>query len=141
MIEQKIYIEKSRYANLLKEANLRPTQQRLMLISSIFKYGNRHINAEELHKEISLKGGQVSLATVYNTLNHLTNVGLLRQVRFNSNQNYFDTNTSSHHHFFDKSNHTLIDIPHDEVKLKGIPKPPPNKKISDVEIIISIKNK
>ena len=71
----------------------------------------------------------------------MTNAGLLRQVKVNSNQNYFDTNTSAHHHFFDEVNHSLIDIPHDKIKLKGIPKPPINKKISDVEIIISIKNK
>ena len=72
------------------------------------------------------------MATVYNTLNNLTNAGLLRQVKVNSMQNYFDTNTSSHHHFYVEVSHSLIDIPHDEIKLTGIPKPPINKKISEV---------
>ncbi len=141
MLKKKINTNKNRYISILKEADLRPTKQRVMLISNIFKYGNRHINAEELHNEILFKGEQVSLATVYNTLNHLTNAGLLRQVKVNSNQNYFDTNTSAHHHFFDEVNHSLIDIPQNEIKLKGIPKAPLNKKISDIEIIISIVNK
>jgi len=132
---------KNNYKKLLKESNLRPTKQRLMLINNIFKRGNRHLNAEELHKEIINIGEKVSLATVYNTLNHLTSVGLLRQVKLASNQSYFDTNTSVHHHFYDEVNSTLIDIPHNDIKLKGIPKPPVNKKISDIEIIISIKNK
>ena len=133
--------KKNKYVDILKEVNLRPTRQRVVLVSNIFNSGNRHINAEKLHEEVLFSGEKVSLATVYNTLNNLTNAGLLRQVKVNSNQNYFDTNTSAHHHFFDEVNHSLIDIPHDKIKLMGMPKPPINKKISDVEIIISIKNK
>ena len=141
MIKEKNKTNKNRYVSILKEVDLRPTKQRVMLISNIFKYGNRHINADKIHKEILYIGEKISLATVYNTLNHLTDAGLLRQVKVNANQNYFDTNTQAHHHFFDQSNQSLIDIPYNEIKLKEIPKPPSNKKITDVEIIISIKNK
>ena len=127
--------------NILKEAKLRPTRQRVSLVSNIFKYGNRHISAESLHREILNSGEQVSLATVYNTLHQLTNLNLLRQVKTNSSQNYFDTNTIAHHHFFDESNNSLIDISKDKIKIYGIPIPPDNKKVSEVEVIISIKNK
>jgi len=125
---------------ILKKAKLRPTKQRVSLISNIYKYGNRHVNAESLYKEILGTGDKVSLATVYNTLHHLTDLGFLRQVKVNSSQNYFDTNINAHHHFFDKSNNSLIDISKDEIKIQGIPIPPDNKKISEVEVIISIKN-
>ena len=125
---------------VLKEAKLRPTKQRVTLISNIYKYGNRHVNAESLHKEILDTGEKVSLATVYNTLHNLTNLGFLRQVKVNSSQNYFDTNITAHHHFFDKSNNSLIDISKDTIKIQGIPTPPNNKKVSEVEVIISIKN-
>jgi Fur family iron response transcriptional regulator len=60
--------------NILKEAKLRPTRQRVSLVSNIFKYGNRHLSAESLHREILNSGEQVSLATVYNTLHQLTNL-------------------------------------------------------------------
>jgi len=125
---------------VLKEAKLRPTKQRVTLISNIYKYGNRHVNAESLHKEILDTGDKVSLATVYNTLHNLTNLGFLRQVKVNSSQNYFDTNITAHHHFFDQSNNSLIDIDKDTIKIQGIPTPPDRKKISEVEVIISIKN-
>ena len=125
---------------VLKEAKLRPTKQRVTLISNIYKYGNRHVNAESLHKEILDTGEKVSLATVYNTLHNLTNLGFLRQVKVNSSQNYFDTNVTAHHHFFDHSNNSLIDIDKDTIKIQGIPTPPDKKKISEVEVIISIKN-
>jgi hypothetical protein len=39
----------------------------------------------------------VSLATVYNTLNQLTDVGLLRQVSVDGSKTYFDTNVTAHH--------------------------------------------
>ena len=126
---------------VLKEANLRPTKQRISLVYNIYKYGNRHVNAESLHKEILDTGDNVSLATVYNTLHHLTNLGFLRQVKINARQNYFDTNITDHHHFFDKSNNSLIDISKDLIKIQGIPIPPKNKIVSDIELIISIKNK
>ena len=126
---------------VLKDANLRPTKQRVSLVHNIYKYGNRHVNAESLHKEILDTGDNVSLATVYNTLHHLTNLGFLRQVKINSRQNYFDTNVTAHHHFFDKSNNSLIDISKDLIKIQGIPTPPNNKTVSDIEVIISIKNK
>ena len=43
--------------------------------------------------------------------------------------------------FFDKSNNSLIDISKDLIKIQGIPIPPKNKIVSDIELIISIKNK
>jgi len=126
---------------VLRNAKLRPTKQRVSLVLNIFKYGNRHINAENLHKEILTSGDKISLATVYNTLHHLKRLGLVRQVKVNSSQNYFDTNIEAHHHFYDESNNSLTDISQDVIKIHSIPLPPKNKKISEVELIISIKNK
>ena len=126
---------------ILKINKLRLTKQRISLVSNIFKFGNRHINADSLHNEMTDNGVKVSLATVYNTLHDLTKVGLLRHVKVNSNQNYFDTNIDTHHHFYDESNNSLIDISKEKINIKDIPLPPKNKKISEVEVIISIKNK
>ncbi len=126
---------------ILKINKLRLTKQRISLVSNIFKFGNRHINADSLHNEMTDNGVKVSLATVYNTLHDLTKVGLLRHVKVNSNQNYFDTNIDAHHHFYDESNNSLIDISKEKINIKDIPLPPENKKISEVEVIISIKNK
>ena len=141
MIKNYTKIIKVDALNILKKARLRSTRQRVSLVSNIFKYGNRHLSAESLHREILNSGEKVSLATVYNTLHQLTNLNLLRQVKVNASQNYFDTNTTAHHHFFDESNNPLIDISKDVIKIQGIPKPPDNKKVSEIEVIISIQNK
>ena len=56
----------------LRTAGLRPTRQRLELAGLLFRDGDRHFTAENLHAEAQDAGIQVSLATVYNTLHQFT---------------------------------------------------------------------
>ena len=74
------------------------------------------------------KGIKLSLATVYNTLHFLTKCKMLRIVRVNSSQKYFDTNVNSHHHFYDEASNSLIDIPEDKINFKDLPAAPKVKK-------------
>src|SRR5215467_10723998 len=85
---------------MLRKVGLRPTRQRMELGWILFSKGDRHLTAEMLFEEASKARVPVSLATVYNTLNQFTDVGLLRQVAVDGSKTYFDTNTSDHHHFF-----------------------------------------
>jgi hypothetical protein len=64
--------------DLLRRAGLRPTRQRLMLGELLFSQGGRHVTAEMLHAEAVAADMQISIATVYNTLNQFTDAGLLR---------------------------------------------------------------
>tara|TARA_B100000686_G_C16160598_1_gene651317 strand:- start:117 stop:530 length:414 start_codon:yes stop_codon:yes gene_type:complete len=127
--------------NALRNKKLKLTKQRVSLVTNIFKLGDRHITAESLHKEMFDLGIKLSLATVYNTLHDLTKVGMLRKVSVNSSQKYYDTNVVPHHHFYDKENNLLTDIPIDQINITAIPTPPKSKKISKVEVIISLENK
>ena len=94
-----------------KSAGLRPTRQRMALGWLLFGKGARHLTAEMLYEEATLAKVPVSLATVYNTLNQLTDAGLLRQVSVDGTKTYFDTNVSAHHHFYLENKHELVDIP------------------------------
>ncbi|HEY7844690.1 MAG TPA: Fur family transcriptional regulator, partial [Bradyrhizobium sp.] len=96
---------------MLQSAGLRPTRQRMALGWLLFGKGARHLTAEMLYEEATLAKVPVSLATVYNTLNQLTDAGLLRQVSVDGTKTYFDTNVSAHHHFYLENNHELVDIP------------------------------
>ena len=77
---------------MLQAAGLRPTRQRMALGWLLFGKGARHLTAEMLYEEATLAKVPVSLATVYNTLNQLTDAGLLRQVSVDGTKTYFDTN-------------------------------------------------
>ena len=96
---------------MLQAAGLRPTRQRMALGWLLFGKGARHLTAEMLYEEATLAKVPVSLATVYNTLNQLTDAGLLRQVSVDGTKTYFDTNVTAHHHFYLEHNHELVDIP------------------------------
>ncbi|MCZ6446692.1 MAG: Fur family transcriptional regulator, partial [Alphaproteobacteria bacterium] len=94
----------------LRAAGLRPTRQRLALTRLLFAGTDRHVTAEALYKETRVNNVRVTLATIYNTLNRFTEVGLLREVVVDASCTYFDTNVSHHHHFFCEEDRYLVDI-------------------------------
>jgi Fur family transcriptional regulator, iron response regulator len=122
----------------LAEAGLRTTRQRVGLARLLFDKGDRHITAEQLHSEAQTAGIKVSLATVYNTVNQFTEVGLLREVVVESGRSYFDTNTTDHHHFFIRSEGRLSDVG-DGLVLEGLPDPPEGTEIERIDIIVRLR--
>ena len=122
----------------LKKAKLRPTRQRLALGKILFDGGDRHVTAEHLHDEATRQNIPVSLATVYNTLNQFTAVGLLREVVVAPGRSYFDTNIVDHHHFFYEDDGALEDIPGDAITLATLPEPPTGAQIKRVDVVVRL---
>jgi Fur family transcriptional regulator, iron response regulator len=125
----------------LRDAGLRPTQQRVALAAILFGKGDRHLCAEDLHAEAVTANVPVSLATVYNTLNQFTVAGLLRELAIEGDRSYFDTNTSNHFHFFDTENQSLMDIDADKVTVVGMPPIPAGKVIDRIDVIVRLKDR
>jgi Fur family transcriptional regulator, iron response regulator len=123
----------------LRAAGLRPTRQRLAILRRLFEGGDRHVTAETLHEEASSLGVKVSLATVYNTLHQFTKAGLLREVVVDGAKTYFDTNTSSHHHFFDIDHGDLTDIPGEGIAVAGLPQAPEGMAVDRVDIVVRVR--
>ena len=128
-------------AKLLRGAGLRPTRQRVALACLLFAEGDRHITAEALHEEALARKVPVSLATVYNTLHHFTEAGLLREVAVEGAKTYFDTNTSNHYHFFCEPSGRLMDISTGEIRIDGPPEAPDGMAISRVDVLVRLVNK
>ena len=126
--------------NMLKKSPLKLTNQRLQLIEILFKNGNCHFTAEDVHKEVESKSYKISLATIYNCLNQFTSHGILKSVKISSDKIYFDTNTDSHHHFFCRSSDELTDILLDDVIISSMPNIPKGKKLDSVEVVVNIKD-
>lgn len=127
--------------DLLREAGLRPTRQRMALAELLFAQGDRHLTAERLHEEAVSENVPVSLATVYNTLHQFTEAGLLREVAVEGSKTYFDTNTSNHYHFFCERDGILMDIATDELMVQGLPEPPEGMQISRVDVLVRLVEK
>jgi Fur family transcriptional regulator, iron response regulator len=126
---------------MLRKVGLRPTRQRMELGWLLFSKGDRHLTAEMLFEEASNARVPVSLATVYNTLNQFTDVGLLRQVAVDGSKTYFDTNTSDHHHFFVEGQNALVDIPSTSVSIGDLPQVLDGYEIARVDVVVRLKRK
>lgn len=126
---------------LLRRAGLRPTRQRLALARLLFDAGDRHVTAEKLHEEAIEADIPVSLATIYNTLHQFTAAGLLREIIVDAGRSYFDTNTSTHHHFFHEDNGHLEDIPGDKVVVAVLPPAPPGTLVRRVDVVVRLSTK
>ena len=133
---EEIYIKK------LRNSGLRPTKQRIRISEVLFNREKTfHFSINELMKIIQTKINQkISLATVYNTVHAFKKAGHLKEILIREGKNYFDTNTTSHHHFYDELNNELTDIENNKIELKKFPAPPKGKSIKDVNVIINIDN-
>jgi len=125
---------------LLRDAGLRPTRQRLSLAWQLFSGSDRHVTAEQLHSESLGQGVSVSLATVYNTLHQFTTAGLLRELVVDAGRSYFDTNISAHHHLYFEDSGKLRDVSGDNIAIGELPALPEGAEISRIDIIIRVKN-
>lgn len=127
--------------NKLRFSKLRPTKQRIRIAEFLFKREKTfHFTVEKLNKIISKKDNveKISLATIYNTIDAFKKAGYVKEILTNNNTSYFDTNVSSHHHFYDDETNELTDINYNEIEVAKMPHAPKGKKIKDVEVIISL---
>ena len=135
--------KKKDLARKLRTSGLRPTKQRVKIAEFLFNREKTfHFTVENLNSAINKKNSddKIALATIYNTVHAFKKAGHLKEILINEGKNYFDTNTSSHHHFFDEINNELIDIDNNRVELKKIPTPPKGKTVRDINVIINIDN-
>lgn len=130
-----------RLTSLLQDAGLRPTRQRLALAGWLFDGCHKHVTAEQVHLAAGKTKARVSLATVYNTLNSFTAVGLMRQVVVDGGQVYFDTNTGDHHHMLDLDTGEMSDIPSAMLQWKRAPRLPSGKKIISLDVVLRVRGR
>jgi Fur family iron response transcriptional regulator len=126
---------------ILRDAGLQPTRQRLLLAQLLFGSDDRHVTAESLHAEAGEAGATISLATIYNTLNQFTEVGLLRRIGIGGSVAFFDTNTTPHPHFFFVDEGQLCDMPASGVDIERMPQPLPGYAIARVDVVVRLRRK
>lgn len=98
-------------AEWLRAHDVQPTRQRLA-IAGFFAEQAHHATAAQVKAWADGCDRDMSLATVYNTLNCLTDAGLLRAVRLpHTDHTIYDRNATDHHHLLDEETGELMDLP------------------------------
>ena len=131
---------KTDFIKKLRNSGLRPTKQRLKICEVLFDTEKTfHFTINDLVKIIREKLSQkISLATVYNTVHAFKKKGYLKEISINSDKNYFDTNTSIHHHFYDEDTNELIDCDVNAIDSVNVKNNITGKKIKSVEVLIKV---
>ena len=131
-----------KYIEKLRNSGLRPTKQRLQICEVLFDTEKTfHFTVNDLVKKINRQlNNKISLATVYNTVHAFEKKGYLKQIAINSNQTYFDTNISDHHHFYDLKEEKLIDLENSEIGPINVLKKIDGKKIKSIEVLVKLED-
>jgi len=131
-----------KYLEKLRNSGLRPTKQRLQICEVLFDTEKTfHFTINELDQKIKDKiHNKISLATIYNTVHAFEKKGYLKQIPINSNQTYFDTNITDHHHFYNLRNGKLIDLENSDVGPINIKKKINGKKIKSIEVLVKLED-
>ena len=133
---------KDTFVEKLRSSGLRPTRQRLKICKVLFERDSTfHFTVKDLSKILVKKfNKKISIATIYNTVHAFKKKGYLKEISINTDQSYFDTNTSIHHHFFNESTNELIDLNNNEVGKIKLKKTLPGKKIKSIEVLVKVAN-
>ncbi len=123
----------------LIESGINPTRQRLEIGMCLFEH-DKHVSADQLLELVKNTCGEVSKATVYNTLGLFAENGLVREVVVNPGKVVYDTNVSDHYHIYNIDTGDLTDIDSSDLSLTHLPKVDENTQIDGVDIIVRVRN-
>lgn len=102
------------FTDILRKNSLKATPQRLAVHSAMLKLG--HASADMVAEEIATNGKtSVTIASIYNILSELSELGLYQKRTSSNNKTYFDVNSFRHIHLYDRVNNTYRDIIDDEL--------------------------
>lgn len=102
------------FRNVLKTHSLKATPQRLAVHEAMLKLG--HASADMVTEEIRKSSGtKVTVASVYNILTNMAELGIYHYRLSSNNKMYFDVNTFRHFHIYDCENHEFKDIVDNEL--------------------------
>ena len=131
-----------KYLEKLRNSGLRPTKQRLQISEVLFNTNKTfHFTINDLSEKIKNQTSKkISLATLYNTVHAFEKKGYLKQIPVNSNQTYFDTNITDHHHFYNLKDGKLIDLENSDVGPINIKRKIDGKKIKSIEVLVKLED-
>ncbi len=99
---------------LIKQAGLMVTPQRVAILEVLMEEGTGHPSPEWVYRQVSERFPHLSLATVYNTLDRFEEVGLIRKVNPLFGVARYDVKSEPHLHAVCTSCGEIRDVPWNE---------------------------
>jgi len=125
-------------AKRLKDKDINPTNQRIEILRLLLERCE-HLSADQVFSLVnSADQDRVSKATVYNTLGLFADKGLIREVIADPARVFYDPNIEPHHHIYNVTDGTLIDVAGDSIQYSGLPGIPEGTRLEGVDIIVRV---
>jgi Fur family transcriptional regulator, iron response regulator len=125
-------------AALLETYGVKSTRQRLDIARVLFAR-HQHLSADQVMAMVNQRGGELSKATIYNTLKLFVEKHLIREVIVDPEKVFYDSNTGPHHHFYDVETGEIIDIDAADVEVVGLPPLPEGKVTEGVDVVVRMR--
>lgn len=93
----------------LKKSGVRITPQRHAVLEYLLT-SESHPTADEIYRALKDKFPNMSVATVYNNLRNLREVGLVRELTYGDDSSRFDGNIGEHYHIMCESCGIIVDF-------------------------------
>ena len=93
----------------LKESGVRITPQRHAVLDFLLN-SKEHPTADEIYKALEGKFPNMSVATVYNNLRVLKEIGLVRELTYGDSSSRFDCDTTEHYHIICEDCGKIVDF-------------------------------
>ncbi|MDL2280240.1 transcriptional repressor [Selenomonadales bacterium OttesenSCG-928-I06] len=102
----------------LIEQNYKLTSQRQLILDIFLKNLDKHLSAEDVHYIIKQQNSEIGLATVYRTLELLSDLNVLHKIHFGDGKSRYEINqandeTHHHHHLICLNCHKVIEFEED----------------------------
>jgi len=98
----------------LKESNLRATPQRIATLEVLDKMQN-HPTVEQVYRKVREVHPEISLATVYNTLESFAQAGIVKKVVTDNDTMRYDPMVETHHHLYCAKSNRIEDYTDQEL--------------------------
>ena len=115
--------EQARAAELLAGVGVRPTRQRLTVLSELMDEDD-DVTAQQLHERLRQRGERLGLATVYRTLGLLADEGVIDSLSHRQGELCYRLCGHGHHH------HLVCSSCHRVVELEDCPLEPWPERVS-----------
>lgn len=93
----------------LKKSGVRITPQRHAVLEYLLT-SMSHPTADEIYKALEHKFPNMSVATVYNNLRILREIGLVRELTYGDDSSRFDSNMNEHYHIICEECGKIVDF-------------------------------
>lgn len=82
----------------LKDKDYKLTPQRQLVVQILLENQEGHLSAEELYNLVKAENPDVGLATIYRTLDLLSDLDILERIDFGDGRSRYEFREESHHH-------------------------------------------